>query len=84
MEEELGYVETTDDGHHDDFYITSLMMLIDPTSVRYHQRVAAGLATINGLSIAPINQALEVGRRLLEFRVDVTIKAIKAAMSQSH
>ena len=84
MEEELGYVETTDDGHHDDFYITSLMMVIDPTSVRYHQRVEAGLATINGLSIAPINQALEVGRRLMEFRVDVTIKAIKAAMSQSH
>ena len=77
-------METTDDGHHDDFYITSLMMLADPTSVRYHQRVEAGLATINGLSIAPINQALEVGRRLLEFRVDATVKAIKAAMYQSH
>ena len=84
MEDELGYVETTDDGHHDDFYITSLMMLADPTSVRFHQRVEAGLATINGLSIAPINQALEVGRRLMEFRVDETVKAIKAAMSQSH
>ena len=34
--EELGYVETQDDGHHDDFYITSLMMVTDPTSVRYH------------------------------------------------
>ena len=80
MEEELGYVETTDDGHHDDFYITTLMMVTDPTAVRYHQRVKAGKATINGLSIAPINQALEVGRRLMEFRVDVTVKAIEAAM----
>ena len=83
MEDELGYVETTDDGHHDDFYITSLMMLTDPTSVRYHQRVKAGKATINGLSIAPINQALEVGARLLEFRVDATVTAMHAAMAGS-
>ncbi len=81
MEEELGYVETVDDGHHDDYYITTLMMLTDPTAVRYHQRVAAGEATINGLSIAPIHQALEVGKRLMEFRVNVTVEAIEAAMS---
>lgn len=81
MEEELGYVETVDDGHHDDYYITTLMMVTDPTAVRYHQRVAAGHATINGLSIAPIHQALEVGKRLMEFRVNVTVEAIQAAMS---
>jgi len=81
MEEELGYVETVDDGHHDDYYITTLMMVTDPTAVRYHQRVAAGEATINGLSIAPIHQALEVGKRLMEFRVNATVEAIEAAMS---
>ena len=81
MEEELGYVETVDDGHHDDYYITTLMMVTDPTAVRYHQRVAADEATINGLSIAPIHQALEVGKRLMEFRVGVTVAAIEAAMS---
>lgn len=81
MEEELGYVETVDDGHHDDYYITTLMMLTDPTAVRYHQRVEAGEATINGLSIYPINQALEVGKLLMEFRVNVTVEAIEAAMS---
>ena len=83
MEDELGYVETVDDGHHDDFYITSLMMVTDPEAVRYHQRVEAGEATINGLSIAPIGQALEVGHRLMEFRVDTTVKAIHAAMAGS-
>jgi creatinine amidohydrolase/Fe(II)-dependent formamide hydrolase-like protein len=84
MENELGYVETVDDGYHDDFYITSLMMLTNPTSVRYHQRVQAGggLETINGLSITPINQALEVGKRLLEFRVEATVSAIHAAMAE--
>jgi creatinine amidohydrolase/Fe(II)-dependent formamide hydrolase-like protein len=83
MEEELGYVETVDDGHHDDYYITTLMMLTDPTAVRYHQRVEAGEATINGLSIYPIHQALEVGKRLMEFRVNVTVEAIAAAMAGS-
>ncbi len=83
MEEELGYVETVNDGHHDDFYITSLMMVTSPEAVRYHQRVAAGEATINGLSIAPINQALEVGRKLMEFRTNVTVNAIHAAMHGS-
>ncbi len=81
MEEELGYVETVDDGHHDDFYITTFMMLTDPTSVRYHQRIEADLATINGLSITPIHQALEVGGKLTEFRVGVTVEAIHAAMA---
>ncbi len=81
MEEELGYVETTDDGHHDDYYITTLMMLTDPGAVRYHERVEANLATINGLSITPIHQALEVGKKLMEFRVDVTVDAINAAMA---
>jgi creatinine amidohydrolase/Fe(II)-dependent formamide hydrolase-like protein len=83
MEEELGYVETVNDGHHDDFYITSLMMVTDPQAVRYHERVAAGEATINGLSITPINQALAVGHRLMKFRVDATVKAIHAAMHGS-
>ncbi len=83
MEEELGYIETVDDGHHDDYYITTLMMVTDPTAVRYHQRVAADEATINGLSITPIHQALEIGKRLMEFRVNVTVAAIEAAMSGS-
>jgi len=83
MEEELGYVETVNDGHHDDFYITSLMMVTSPEAVRYHQRVAAGEATINGLSISPINQALEVGHKLMEFRTNVTVNAIHAAMHGS-
>jgi creatinine amidohydrolase/Fe(II)-dependent formamide hydrolase-like protein len=77
MENELGIVEPTNDGLHDDFVITSIMMVIDPTTVRYDQRVAKGLATINGLSIAPQEEAIEIGKKLLQFRVDQTVKAIK-------
>jgi len=83
MEKTLGVVETADDGFHDDFYITALMMTVDPTVVRYDQRVRAGKATINGVSIAPKERAIEVGRKLMEFRVDVTVKAINAALAGS-
>jgi creatinine amidohydrolase/Fe(II)-dependent formamide hydrolase-like protein len=83
MEKELGIKETARDGHHDDFVITSIMMVTDPTTVRYDQRVKAGKATINGLSIEPKEKAIEIGRKLLQFRVDETVKAIQAAIAAS-
>jgi len=81
MNTELGIEETTNDGLHDDFVITSIMMVTDPTTVRYEQRVAAGKATINGLSIAPKEEAIEIGKKLLRFRVEETAKAIRAAIA---
>ena len=42
MENELGVEQPADDGHHDDFAITSMMMAVDPQSVRTKQRIAAG------------------------------------------
>jgi hypothetical protein len=71
------------DGIHDDYQITALMMTVDPTVVRYDQRVKAGKATINGVSIAPKEQTIEVGKKLMQFRVDVTVKAIHAALARA-
>ncbi len=82
MERELGITEPTDDGYHDFYWITALMMVTDPSAVRYEQRVKAGKATINGVSIAPKEETIEVGKKLTRFRVDQTVKAIKAAISR--
>ena len=79
MERELGIVEPTNDGIHDDFVITSIMMGLDPETVRFDQRVAAGKATINGLPLEPADRTIEIGRRLLQFRVDQTVEAIRTA-----
>lgn len=79
MERELGIVEPVNDGLHDDYVITSIMMTVDPGTVRHPQRVAAGKATINGLSIEDVAATQEVGRKLLRFRVDTTVDAIRAA-----
>ncbi|MCY3598755.1 MAG: hypothetical protein OXN85_02120 [Gemmatimonadetes bacterium] len=59
------------------------MMTEDPTTVRYDERVAAGRASINGVSIAPKEEAIATGRKLLRFRVDATVKAIRASIEAS-
>ena len=80
MESELGITQPTNDGFHDDFVITAIMMAEDPESVRHAQRVTAGKASINGLSIADLEATVETGRKLLGFRVDRTVEAIRAAI----
>ncbi|MCG8469574.1 MAG: creatininase family protein [Gemmatimonadetes bacterium] len=81
MNTELGIEETTNDGIHDDFVITSIMMVTDPETVRYEQRVAAGKATINGVSIADLDATVATGKKLLWYRVDQTVKAIQASIA---
>ena len=68
------------EGLHDDYYITSIIMNDNPEYVRLEQRIAAGKASINGISIVPAEQTIEHGRRLIEFRTDVTVEVIREAM----
>jgi creatinine amidohydrolase/Fe(II)-dependent formamide hydrolase-like protein len=83
MEEQLGFDQPVDEGLHDNLYITALMMVTDPASVRYDQRVQAGKASINGVSIAPKEKTIELGRRLMEYRAEFTVRAIRASMARS-
>jgi creatinine amidohydrolase/Fe(II)-dependent formamide hydrolase-like protein len=69
------------DGIHDDPASTLLMMLADPATVRWEQRVKAGKATIDGVSIADRQQALAWGRELLEERASITATAIAKAVA---
>jgi creatinine amidohydrolase len=68
------------EGLHDDYYITTIIMNDDPDFVRYQQRVDADMASINGISIVPLEEALEHGRRIVEFRTDATVAAMRAAI----
>jgi creatinine amidohydrolase/Fe(II)-dependent formamide hydrolase-like protein len=69
------------DGLHDDPIITMNMFVTDPNSVRWEQRVKAGKASINGVSIADRAKTLELGRKIVEFRADVTAAKIKEAIA---
>ncbi|HJR60309.1 MAG TPA: creatininase family protein [Vicinamibacterales bacterium] len=69
------------DGLHDDPAITMNMLVADPQSVRWEQRVKMKKATIDGVSIADKERALEIGRKIVERRASVTAEAIKRAIA---
>lgn len=79
--EVLGVEETASDGYHDDILVTAQMMVTDPSSVRHRQRVEAGLASINGVSIADVDQAVALGRRMIEFRAELAADAIRRSIA---
>ena len=79
----LGVTENPSaDGIHDEYGLTAVMMLSDPKIVRFDERVAAGKATINGISIAPKEKTIEMGKKIVEFRVNAAVEAIKKAVAK--
>jgi creatinine amidohydrolase/Fe(II)-dependent formamide hydrolase-like protein len=72
-------VTEVNEGHHDDIGITSQMMLVDPRTVRLEERVKAGRASINGVSLLPIERTLALGRDVVAWRTERTVAAIRRA-----
>jgi creatinine amidohydrolase/Fe(II)-dependent formamide hydrolase-like protein len=69
------------DSLHDDPGITLNMLVTDPNSVRWEQRVKANKATIDGVSIADKAKALELGRKIVDMRATNTADLIKKAIA---
>lgn len=78
---ELGVEEGPSEGYHDTYWLTSMQMTVDPSSVRYDERVAAGKATINGVSIAPMEETIALGEQLMEWRNNKTVELIREAIA---
>ncbi len=76
-----GLVSGTSDGLHDDPVITLNMMIAEPSSVRYDERVKANLATIDGVSLTDRAKAEAWAREIVEFRATVTVDAINKAIA---
>jgi creatinine amidohydrolase len=73
-------IKQADEGLHDDFAMTAQMLALDPTSVRMKQRIAAGKFHINGVDLAPVEKTVEWGRKILDYRAQITVQAIRKAM----
>ncbi len=82
-EQQLGVAESGHDGYHDDIWVTAMMMVTDPDQVRITQRIDAGLASINGVSIVPLEETIELGRKMVEFRAEFTANEIRGVISAS-
>ncbi len=75
-------IKQVDEGLHDDFAMTAMMMSVDPTTVRTKQRIAAGKFHINGVDLAPIDNTIAWGKRIINFRADLTVTAIRKRIAQ--
>ena len=69
------------DGLHDEPDIAVNMFVDDPSSIRWQERVDAGLATIDGVDLSNRVQTLEWGRAVVEFRATNAVEAIQSAIS---
>jgi creatinine amidohydrolase len=71
------------EGHHDDPTISTIIMTVDPDAVRIKQRIAKKKASINAIPLAPVEQAVAWGKKIVDYRAQVTVDAIKKALAQS-
>jgi creatinine amidohydrolase len=69
--------EPKKEGLHDDPIASTQMMAVNPDLVRIKEREAKGLASIDGISLLPVEKAAEVGRKLAEFRGEAAAAAIR-------
>ena len=72
-----GLVEGRQEGLHDDAFTTLNMYVVDPGSVRYEARRAAGRASINGVDLSDAARNAELGGQIVAFRAAFTVEAIK-------
>jgi creatinine amidohydrolase len=78
---ELGIHEKME-GLHDDYYISAIISTVSTDAIRMPERVKAGKFVINGVPLAPIEQTIANGKRMVEFRTTVTVDAIRASMAK--
>lgn len=72
-------IKQTPEGLHDDFGMTATMMAVDQDSVRTTQRIAAGKFHINGVDLAPAAETIAWGKRIIDFRAEAAVRAIREA-----
>jgi creatinine amidohydrolase/Fe(II)-dependent formamide hydrolase-like protein len=72
-------IHQVEEGLHDDFAVTAQMMAVDPITVRMKQRLAAGKFRINGIDLAPAERTIAWGKKIIDFRAEATVQAIRKA-----
>jgi creatinine amidohydrolase/Fe(II)-dependent formamide hydrolase-like protein len=83
--EQMEYTASSgSDGIHEELSIASIMSVLDPTTIRLEQRVKAGRASINGISLEPLSETQELGRKLIEYRTGLTVDAIRTLRTAAH
>src|SRR5215204_3734311 len=80
-EEKLGIHEKLE-GYHDDYYITAIISTVSTDAIRMKERKKAGKFVINGVPLDPIAKTIENGKKMVAFRTEATVAAIKKSMDR--
>lgn len=75
-------IKQVDEGLHDDYTMTAQMLAVDPTSVRMKERIANGKFRINGVDLSPAEKTIELGKKVIQLRAELTAKAIQTALGK--
>jgi creatinine amidohydrolase len=78
--ESLG-IREDDEGIHDNYVITAIMMVVDPTTVRMKQRIAKNRFVINTVPLAPAGKTIANGKKLIDFVATRTVAGIRKAFA---
>ena len=87
LKDELGIFQqpnecvATRNEYHDDYHYSSIIATTDPVRIRALQRIDAGLFSINGVDLAPLEQTIANGQRLVAYRAEITARAIRASIA---
>lgn len=65
------------EGYHDDYYISAIIATVSTDAIRMPERIKAGKFAINGVPLAPIARTIENGKKMVAFRTEATVAAIK-------
>lgn len=73
--------EGTSDGLHDDVVISLNIFADDPKAIRLDERIKAGKASINGVSMVDKKKNAALAKEIIAFRTTTTIDAINKAIA---
>ncbi len=88
LKSELGVFQQPDvcsatrNNYHDDYHYSSIIATTDPERIRAQQRIDAGLFSINGVDLRPLEKTVANGRKLVEYRAQITARAIRQAIAR--
>jgi creatinine amidohydrolase/Fe(II)-dependent formamide hydrolase-like protein len=68
-------------GVHDDYHYEALVALANPAHIRAEQRIKARKFAINGVELESVKRVLENGRKLVDYRVGITVAAIQKSIA---
>ncbi len=89
LKAELGIFQQPDEcvatrnEYHDDYHYSSIIATTDPTRIRAEQRMKAGLFSINGVDLAPLERTVANGRRLVQYRAEITARAVRRSITEA-